>query len=106
MHNTALILGRCTYAPHAVPLGTTVHSSALVLGYAQCIGMSRDAPSPPLGHERMGAMNALRSIDRTVCDALWRMPASVAAVAIVAASISAMAALASGIVAIAMMALG
>lgn len=47
-------------------------------------------------------MNALRSIDRTVCDALWRMPASVAAVAIVAASISAMAALASGIVAIAM----
>jgi hypothetical protein len=51
----------------------------------------------------MGAMSALRTIDRTACDALWRMPASVAAVAIVGGSIMAIAGLATGIVAIAML---
>jgi len=44
-------------------------------------------------------MDTLRTIERAACATLWRMPASLSALAIVAVSLSGMAALAGAIVA-------
>jgi hypothetical protein len=51
-------------------------------------------------------MEALGSIDRAVCAALWRMPASLSAGVIALGSIAAMFGLAAGLVAVIAMAVG